>query len=282
MSEHADRSREAHWRKYAVAGGAVGAVRRSAAVYVTLGRPDNATVAVQPATASPRAGQPARMPPRPARQRMAAFVFKKRRRRRCPTSTFLDASGKPRSTIADFKGKIVLLNLWATWCAPCREEMPALDRLQAALGSDKFEVVALAVDKAGIEGAQKFLDEIKVEKLELYADPTAQGRHAAEGRSACRRRILIDAEGREIGRLAGPAEWDSEEAKALIEASCRMSYEDESARQRSSAGKPEGAEQNSTLVAAHALFGGDRLRLQRIELGQLAVDGSNVLWVQRR
>ena len=68
----------------------------------------------------------------------------------------------------------MLLNLWATWCAPCREEMPALDRLQAELGSDKFEVVALAVDKSGVDGAKKFLDDIKAEKLKLYADPTAK------------------------------------------------------------------------------------------------------------
>ena len=111
----------------------------------------------------------------------------------------------------------MLLNVWATWCAPCREEMPALDKLQAALGSDKFQVVALAVDKSGIAGAKKFLADIKAEKLEPYADPTAKEgtRLKVIGMPTT---ILIDREGREIGRLIGPAHWDSPEAKRLIEA----------------------------------------------------------------
>jgi hypothetical protein len=95
--------------------------------------------------------------------------------------------------------------------------MPALDRLQQALGSDKFQVVALAVDKAGIEGARKFLDEIKVKGLAVFADPTA--RAGTELRVVgMPTTILIDAQGREIGRLVGPAAWDSAEAKRLIEA----------------------------------------------------------------
>ena len=68
----------------------------------------------------------------------------------------------------------MLLNLWATWCLPCRKEMPALDRLQAELGSDKFQVVAVSVDRTGLAGARKFLDETKTGKLALYADPTAR------------------------------------------------------------------------------------------------------------
>ena len=113
-------------------------------------------------------------------------------------------------------GHWVWVNLWATWCAPCRGEMPALDRLQSALGSDKFEVVALAIDKSGLAGARKFLDETKAQKLKLYADPTARlgNEFKVVGMPTS---ILIDKEGHEVGRLIGPAEWDSPEAKRLIQ-----------------------------------------------------------------
>jgi thiol-disulfide isomerase/thioredoxin len=111
----------------------------------------------------------------------------------------------------------VLLNLWATWCAPCREEMPSLDRLQKDLGSDKFEVVALSLDRKGAEASQKFLDETKVSSLKLYVDASAKQGTTLKivGMPTT---ILIDKEGRELGRLAGPAEWDSEDAKRLITA----------------------------------------------------------------
>src|SRR5690242_11621537 len=75
-----------------------------------------------------------------------------------PELTFEDASGKPH-TLADFRGKFVLLNIWATWCAPCREEMPALDRLQAKMGGERFQVVALSVDQQGLPIAKKFYTE---------------------------------------------------------------------------------------------------------------------------
>jgi hypothetical protein len=95
--------------------------------------------------------------------------------------------------------------------------MPALDRLQAALGSDKFEVVALSVDRKGAEASKKFLDETKVERLALYVDPAARANTVlrALGLPVT---LLIDREGREIGRLLGPAEWDSEDAVRLIRA----------------------------------------------------------------
>jgi hypothetical protein len=94
--------------------------------------------------------------------------------------------------------------------------MPALDRLQADLGSDKFEVVAVAVDKSGLEGARKFLGETKAGKLKLYADPTARVGNELKviGMPTS---ILVDGEGLEIGRLIGPAEWDSADAKRLIQ-----------------------------------------------------------------
>ena len=144
---------------------------------------------------------------------MAAFVFRKAPEG-VPEVKFQDASGRER-TLADWRGKVVLLNLWATWCLPCRKEMPALDRLQREMASDQFEVVAVSVDRTGLAGARKFLDEAKVEKLTLYADGTA--RMATTLRAAgLPATLLIDRQGREIGRLLGPAEWDSEDAKRLI------------------------------------------------------------------
>jgi thiol-disulfide isomerase/thioredoxin len=146
---------------------------------------------------------------------MAAFVFRKEPEA-LPEVKFQDAESKER-TVAQWRGKVVLLNLWATWCVPCRKEMPALDRLQQELGSDKFEVVAISVDRKGIEGARKFLDETRVGKLALYVDSSTRllSDLKAVGLPAT---LLIDTEGREIGRLLGPAEWDSEDAKRLIRA----------------------------------------------------------------
>jgi thiol-disulfide isomerase/thioredoxin len=147
---------------------------------------------------------------------MTTFVFKKAPQPLADIS-FLDAEGEPVS-LKDWRGKVVLLNLWATWCAPCREEMPSLDRLQRDIGSDDFEVVALAVDKAGVKGAGKFFQDIKIENLKLFADPTARVSSSLRvvGMPTT---ILIDKQGREIGRLVGPADWDGEDAKRLIAAS---------------------------------------------------------------
>jgi thiol-disulfide isomerase/thioredoxin len=191
------------------------------AIYVTVGRPDNAARSTPPAAATqPAPDQPGGLPSGPginalSTGQMAAFVFKKAPEP-LPDLLFLDGAGAQRS-LKDWHGKVVLLNLWATWCAPCRKEMPALDRLRASLGSDKFDVVALSVDRTGLEGAKKFLDQIKVQSLELYADPTAKisSQLRVAGLPAT---LLVDREGREIGRLTGPAEWDSEEAKRLIQA----------------------------------------------------------------
>ena len=131
---------------------------------------------------------------------------------------FVDGSGAARS-LSDWKGKVVLLNLWATWCAPCRKEMPALDRLQKALGSDVFEVVPLNLDRGGVETAKKFLDQIKNEALKLYADPSTRASTElnAVGMPTT---ILIDRDGRELGRIVGPAEWDGAGAQRLIAAFC--------------------------------------------------------------
>lgn len=145
---------------------------------------------------------------------MATFVFRKAPEA-IPAFTFEDGAGATK-TLADWKGKVVLLNLWATWCAPCRKEMPALDRLQKELGGEKFEVVALSVDRQGAPASKKFLEETKVANLKLYVESTSKsiGTLRAAGLPTT---ILIDTDGREIGRLAGPAEWDSADAKRLIQ-----------------------------------------------------------------
>lgn len=182
-----------------------------AAVYGTLGRPDNNGMTASGGKEAPKEASGAR---RKAPD-MPAFVYKPTPEPLAEVS-FTDASGAP-MTLADFKGKTILLNLWATWCAPCREEMPALDRLEKELGSDSFQVVALAVDRAGPDAAQKFLDEIGVASLKLYSDTTTRSGSALRA-IGMPTTILIDAEGREIGRLPGPYEWDAPEAQALIKA----------------------------------------------------------------
>jgi thiol-disulfide isomerase/thioredoxin len=144
---------------------------------------------------------------------VAAFIVKAKPDA-VPELSFVDAKGEPR-TLRDFNGKVVLLNLWATWCAPCRKEMPGLDKLQAELGSSTFEVVAISVDRSGPVGARKFLDSIGTKNLALYADPTARLTSTLKA-IGMPTTLLIDSEGREVGRLTGPAEWDSEDAKALI------------------------------------------------------------------
>jgi thiol-disulfide isomerase/thioredoxin len=186
-----------------------------AAVYVTIGRPDNASESERQAAAMP-AGPSAASPPAASRGtgQMAAFV-RKATPAALPDITFQDGAGTD-VTLSSFKGKVILLNLWATWCVPCREEMPALDRLQQALGGEKFEVVALSLDRKGAEASQKFLDEVGAKALKLYIDATSKQGLALKliGMPTT---ILINADGMEVGRLAGPAEWDSEEAKRLVQ-----------------------------------------------------------------
>jgi thiol-disulfide isomerase/thioredoxin len=198
---------------------AVGAaITGFAAVYGTMGGADNAAnTSPAPATAEKTATAPpsSAEPGAATASKLAAFVRKNPPEALAEIS-FVDATGAAK-TLADFKGKTVLLNLWATWCAPCREEMPSLDRLQKQLGSETFEVVALAVDRTGVEAAGKFLKSINVENLKLYADPTTKSGTALRvlGMPTT---ILITPDGKEAGRLSGPAAWDSDEAKKLIEA----------------------------------------------------------------
>lgn len=137
-----------------------------------------------------------------------------------PTLAFKDASGADKS-LADWRGRTVLVNLWATWCVPCRAEMPALDRLQASLGGDDFSVVAVNVDVRNPERAAAFLDQIGVKNLPLYSDPTLAAFNALKRRGlliGLPTSILVDKRGCRLGVVEGPAEWDSVEARALIEA----------------------------------------------------------------
>ena len=134
-----------------------------------------------------------------------------------PEVTFENADGEQVS-LADFRGQVVVLNLWATWCAPCRDEMPSLDRLQAEHGEgDDLEVVALSLDRGNIDKIKLFFEEVGVANLDIYRDPTAQASRAllAPGLPTT---VVIDREGHEIGRVLGPAEWDGEATVALLRA----------------------------------------------------------------
>lgn len=120
-------------------------------------------------------------------------------------------------TLADFQGKHVLVNFWATWCAPCRKEMPMLSELQTEFGGDDFEVVTIATGRNDINGIKKFFDEIAVDNLPLYLDPKqALARDMAV--LGLPITVILDPEGNEIARMRGDAEWNSESAKAIIRA----------------------------------------------------------------
>jgi thiol-disulfide isomerase/thioredoxin len=146
---------------------------------------------------------------------LAAFLVKPERR---PTTdiAFQDADGK-NLKISDWKGRVVLINLWATWCAPCRKEMPDLAKLQAELGSKDFEVVAISVDRKGVEASAAFLKETGADNLKLYVEPTTTivNDLQAIGLPVT---VLLDRKGNEIGRLLGPADWSGPDARTLIKA----------------------------------------------------------------
>jgi thiol-disulfide isomerase/thioredoxin len=131
-----------------------------------------------------------------------------------PDLPFADGDGKP-VRLTDFKGKVVLLNFWATWCAPCRREMPALDQLQETLGGPKFQVVALSVDMFGKKLVPPYYRAVKLKRLGIYLDPKGVVQRAI-GVKSLPTTVLIDAGGRMVGALEGPAEWMAPEAQALI------------------------------------------------------------------
>lgn len=133
-----------------------------------------------------------------------------------PEVTFLDRDGNER-TLQDFQGRVVVLNLWATWCAPCRKEMPSLDRLQAKLGGDDLEVIALAVDRGDISKIIGFYEELGVTNLTIYHDPTAKAGRTLRA-PGLPTTLVIDRDGGEIGRVLGDAEWDGDDVIALLSA----------------------------------------------------------------
>ena len=133
---------------------------------------------------------------------------------------FAGADGR-KFTLADFRGRSVLLNLWATWCAPCRAEMPALDRLQAKLGGADFEVVAIDIDTSRLDRPPAFLDGAGVKSLVRYADSSADSFEALKiaGKAlGLPTSLLIAPDGCELAVMAGPAKWDSEDAAKLVTA----------------------------------------------------------------
>jgi thiol-disulfide isomerase/thioredoxin len=142
-----------------------------------------------------------------------------------PDLAFEDGDGKPKK-LSDWHGKTVLVNLWATWCVPCRKEMPALEGLQTKLKSSNFEVVAINIDTRDPEKPKKFLQDANLTKLGYYNDQKAKvfqdlksiGRALGMPTS-----VLVDGQGCEIATIAGPAEWDSADAVSLIEAAVKPS-----------------------------------------------------------
>lgn len=130
--------------------------------------------------------------------------------------TFTDPDGGE-YRLSDFGGKHVVLNFWATWCAPCRKEMPMLSDLQSEFGGETFEVVTIATGRNSVPGIRKFFEEVGVDNLPLYLDPkSALGRDM--GVLGLPITVILNPEGREIARMRGDAEWNSDSAKAVIRA----------------------------------------------------------------
>lgn len=131
-----------------------------------------------------------------------------------PEVRFVTEDGA-RKTLEDFRGKVILLNIWATWCPPCVKEMPTLDALQADLGSSKFEVVTLSIDTGGVPAVRKFYDKVGVKNLGLYVDQTmlAFTNLRVVGLPTT---LIVGADGRELARLVGPATWNTPDMEAFL------------------------------------------------------------------
>jgi len=195
------------------------AIAGFATVYLIFGPSDNGRVAELGAPAAGTGGQDEEVVKGPLtglnKGAMAPLLVRPKPLD-LPELSFAGPGGETK-TLADFKGKIVLLNIWASWCVPCREEMPQLDKLQAELGGKDFEVVAVNIDRGGGGKAKKFLEETGAAHLAAYTDPSGK-LFAAVKAVGMPTTLLIDRDGREIGRLVGPADWGSAEGKRLIEA----------------------------------------------------------------
>ena len=132
------------------------------------------------------------------------------------TAVFTDPDGGEH-VLSDWEGKHVLVNFWATWCAPCREEMPALDALQKEFSGENFEVVTIATGRNTVHGIETFFAEEGIEALPVLLDPS-QALAREMGVLGLPVTLVLDPEGREIGRLMGDADWNGADARALIEA----------------------------------------------------------------
>ena len=140
-----------------------------------------------------------------------------------PNLAFQDAAGQP-LTLENWRGRTVLLNLWATWCVPCRKEMPALEALEKKLGGAGFEVVTVNIDTRDADKPKAWLKEVGISGLKYYADPNAKTFQDLKGVGRAfgmPTTMLIDPQGCEIGTIAGPAEWASDDAVKLIEAALK-------------------------------------------------------------
>jgi thiol-disulfide isomerase/thioredoxin len=213
VSKRNERKRAAPPAIYLVAA-LVAAIAGFGTVYVSFAPSDNGETAVsspdsgnQAAATGPLAGLNTGS--------MAPLVLKSQPAD-LPAFTFTGADGQAQS-LADFSGKIVLLNIWATWCVPCRDEMPALDALETKLGGKDFQVVAVNIDKGGSDKAAAFLKETGATHLGLYTDPSGK-LFATLKTVGMPTTLIVDRHGKEIARLVGPADWASPEAVKVIEA----------------------------------------------------------------
>jgi thiol-disulfide isomerase/thioredoxin len=201
-------------RKYALMAAASIAVLGLAAVYGIAGFERNgADAGCAPALATAKRIAPL------ARGEVAGVMVADEARR-VPALTFRDAAGTEK-TLADWKGRVVLLNLWATWCVPCRKEMPALAGLQEKLGGPGFEVVTVNIDTRDADKPKAWLKDAGVTGLAYYADTSAkvfQELKAAGKAIGMPTTLIIDGAGCEVASLAGPAEWASKDALALVQA----------------------------------------------------------------
>lgn len=132
-----------------------------------------------------------------------------------PPLAFETMDGAPAS-LEQFRGKVVVLNMWATWCAPCREEMPSLDRLQTEVDPSRIVVLALAVDRAGPERVRDFLREIGVSHLSVYRDPDMAAIRAVRS-PGLPTTIIVDAQGKEVGRVLGDVDWADPKVVSALE-----------------------------------------------------------------
>lgn len=135
-------------------------------------------------------------------------------RRSVPDIHFQDARGQTRS-LGDFSGRYVLLNIWATWCTPCREEMPSLDALQRAMSDLPFDVVAISIDQEGLPAIRRFYDQLRLHTLEVYVDTTSEA-VSKLGIVGIPASMMIDPSGKELWRISGPVAWDNPEVIARL------------------------------------------------------------------